>query len=199
METFIPKTFELGELVGISSKNIEEHLKLYKGYVTNTNLIFNKLHELKSDPEENAYVLAELQRRLGFEFSGMRNHEYYFSSLSGGKKEISKDGELYKKITEDWGSYENFLEHFKFVAMTRGIGWSMLYFDKTSNKLIISWVDEQHIGHLAGASLVLCLDMWEHAYYLDYIPAEKKNYVEAFFNNLNWSVVENNYKLLITN
>ena len=147
METFTPKTFELGELSGISAKTIEEHLKLYKGYVTNTNLIFNKLAELKSDPEKNAYVLAELQRRLGFEFGGMRNHEYYFSSLSGGKKEINKDGELYKKITEDWGSFENFLAHFKFVALTRGIGWSMLYFDKISNKLIISWIDEQHLGH----------------------------------------------------
>lgn len=197
METFIAKTFELGELEGLSPKSIEEHLKLYKGYVTNTNLIFNKLHELKSDPEKNAYALSELQRRLGFEFGGMRNHEYYFSSLSGGKKEINKDGELYKKISEDWGSFESFLEHFKFVAMTRGIGWAMLYFDKISNKLLISWVDEQHIGHLVGLSPVLCLDMWEHSYYLDYTPAEKKNYVEAFFTNLNWEVIEENYKKAI--
>jgi len=194
METFTPKTFELGELSGISAKTIEEHLKLYKGYVTNTNLIFNKLAELKSDPEKNAYVLAELQRRLGFEFGGMRNHEYYFSSLSGGKKEINKDGELYKKITEDWGSFENFLAHFKFVALTRGIGWSMLYFDKISNKLIISWIDEQHLGHLAGTSLILCLDMWEHSYYLDYVPADKKKYIESFFENLNWQVIEENFK-----
>ena len=194
METFIPKTFELGSLVGISSKNIEEHLKLYKGYVTNTNLIFNKLNELKNDPEKNAYILAELQRRLGFEFGGMRNHEYYFSSLSGGKKEINKEGKLYQKIVKEWESYEKFLEHFKFVATTRGVGWAMLYFDKLSSKLIISWVDEQHIGHLVGLSPILCLDMWEHAYYLDYIPAEKKKYIEAFFSNLNWGVVESNYE-----
>jgi len=194
METFTTKTFELGELKGISPKSIEEHLKLYKGYVTNTNLIFNKLQELKSEPEKNAYVLAELQRRLGFEFGGMRNHEYYFSSLSGGSKEINKEGELYKKINEDWGSFETFLEHFKFVAMTRGIGWSMLYFDKNSNKLIISWLDEQHIGHLAGTAIIIALDMWEHSYYLDYIPSEKKKYIEAFFANLNWEVVENNFK-----
>ena len=194
METFKIKEFNIGELNGISEKTIEEHWKLYKGYVNNTNLIFNKLNELKSDPEKNAYVLAELQRRLGFEFGGMRNHEYYFSSLSGGSKEINKEGELYKKINEDWGSLEIFLEHFKFVAMTRGIGWSMLYFDKVSNKLIISWLDEQHVGHLAGTSIVLALDMWEHSYYLDYTGAEKKKYVEAFFNNLNWEVIEENFK-----
>ena len=193
METFTTKTFDIPKLSGISPKTIEEHLKLYKGYVTNTNLIFNKLKELKGEPEKNAYVLAELQRRLGFEFGGMRNHEYYFSSLSGGSKEINKEGKLYKKITEDWGSFEIFLEHFKFVAMTRGIGWSMLYFDQVSNKLIISWLDEQHIGHLAGTSLILCLDMWEHSYVADYQPSGKKSYVVDFLDNLNWSVAESFY------
>lgn len=193
METFTPKTFELGKLKGISSKTIEEHLKLYKGYVTNINLIFNKLKELKSDPEKNAFLLGELERRIGFEFGGMRNHEYYFSSLSGGSKEINKEGALYKALEKEWGSFENFLAHFKFVATTRGVGWSMLYFDKIGNKLIISWVDEQHIGHLVGASPILCLDMWEHSYYLDYIPSEKKKYIEAFFANLNWEVIESNF------
>lgn len=199
METFKPKEFKIGELKGISPKTIEEHLKLYKGYVNNTNIIFNKLYELKSDPEKNSYLLAETQRRLGFEFGGMRNHEYYFSALSGGAKEIDKEGELYKKLVEDWGSFEMFLGHFKFVAMTRGVGWAMLYFDKTSNKLIITWLDEQHIGHLADCSIILALDMWEHSYYLDYTPAEKKKYIEAFFENLNWEVIENNYQLQMNN
>jgi len=193
METFTIKNFNIGKLEGIGEKNIEEHLKLYKGYVNNSNIIFNKLHELKNDPEKNAVLLAELQRRFGFEFGGVRNHEYYFSSLSGGAKEVNKEGALYKKIVEDWGSFENFLEHFKFVALTRGVGWAMLYFDKLTDKLMITWVDEQHIGHLAGCQIILALDMWEHAYYLDYTPAEKKNYIEAFFKNLNWSVVEENF------
>lgn len=195
METFTTKTFNIPKLTGISEKTIEEHLKLYKGYVTNTNLIFNKLQELKSDPVGNAYILAELQRRLGFEFGGMRNHEYYFSSLSDGSKEINKDGNLYKALEKEWGSFNNFISHFKFVAMTRGIGWAILYHDKQTDKLIISWVDEQHLGHLVGASPILLLDMWEHSYYLDYIPAEKKNYIESFFANLNWSIIESNYGL----
>lgn len=199
METFTPKTFQIGELVGISPKSIEEHLKLYKGYVNNTNAIFNKMQELKNEPEKNAFILGELQRRLGFEFGGMRNHEYYFSSLSGDKKEINTKGALYQKIEKEWGSFDEFMRHFKFVATTRGIGWAILYFDKLSSKLIISWVDEQHMGHLVGASPILCLDMWEHSYYLDYTPAEKKNYIEAFFSNLNWEVVENNYQSLVTN
>lgn len=194
METFKPKIFNIGELKGISSKNIEEHLKLYKGYVTNSNLIFNKLSELKSDPEKNAFVLAELQRRFGFEFDGMRNHEYYFSSLSDGKKDINANRNLSKKIVETWGSFDNFLTHFKFVATTRGIGWTILYYDKMTNMLIISWIDEHHIGQLTGLSPILCLDMWEHAFVYDYPTSEKKKYVEAFFDNLNWNNIEENFK-----
>ncbi len=193
METFTQKTFNIGELKGISAKNIEEHLKLYAGYVKNTNLIFNKLSELKNDPEKNAFLLGELQRRFGFEFDGMRNHEYFFSSLSDGKKEININGNLYQKIEKEWGSFENFLNHFKFVATTRGIGWTILYFDKITDKLIISWIDEHHIGQLTGLSPILCLDMWEHAYVYDYPTSEKKKYIDAFFENVNWEVVEQNF------
>ena len=194
MESFTTKTFNIPKLIGISEKNIEEHLKLYKGYVTNTNLIWNKLSELKSDPEKNAFVLGELQRRFGFEFDGMRNHEYFFASLSDGPKDINQEGSLYKKIEKDWGSFDNFLAHFKFVATTRGIGWTILYFDKLTDKLIITWVDEHHLGQLTGLSPVLCLDMWEHSYVADYQPSGKKQYIEDFFANLNWEVIENNFK-----
>lgn len=194
METFKTKTFQLEELKGISPKNIEEHLKLYKGYVTNANLIFNKISELKDEPEKNAFVLGELQRRFGFEFGGMRNHEYYFASLSGGSKEINEDSKLYGAIKKEWGTFENFLIHFKFVATTRGIGWSILYYDKVYDKLIISWVDEQHIGQLVGLSPIITLDMWEHAYVYDYPTSEKKKYIDAFFDNLNWEVVEENFE-----
>ncbi len=193
METFTLKTFEIPKLKGISEKNIEEHLKLYKGYVNNTNLIFNKLAELKSDPEKNAFVLGELQRRFGFEFDGMRNHEYFFASFIGGPKPIGEDCSLYQAIVKEWGSFENFLGHFKFVATTRGIGWSILYHDKMTDKLIINWVDEHHLGQLTGLSPILCLDMWEHAFVYDYQPSGKKQYIEDFFANLNWQNIEENY------
>lgn len=194
METFIAKEFNIPKLNGISEKTIEEHLKLYKGYVTHTNLVLEKIKELNSD-EKNMGILSGLERRLGFEFGGMRNHEYYFSSLSGGSKELNREGALYKALEKEWGSFDNFFTHFKLVATTRGIGWAILYYDKLNNKLIISWVDEQHIGHLVGASPILLLDMWEHSYYLDYTPAEKKKYIESFFANLNWEVIEENFRL----
>jgi len=192
MEIFTTKKFNIPKLIGISETNIEEHLKLYKGYVSNTNLIFNKINEYKSDSEKNTFILGELQRRLGFEFNGMRNHEYYFRAFEGGPKMIKVSGKLEKLINKEWGSFDKFLEDFKFVALTRGIGWAMLYYDDIYDKLIINWVDEQHIGHLIGLRPILCLDMWEHAYVYDYPTSAKKEYIENFFKNINWEIIENN-------
>jgi len=192
MQTFTPKTFNLKELKGISAKNIEEHLKLYGGYVKNTNFILEKIEELRKD-EANAYLLTELQRRFAFEFGGMRNHEYYFSSLSNGSAPLPENSELKKAIVKDFGSFENWLTVFKGLAMTKGVGWAMLSYDKKTGQLLNHWVDEQHIGHLVSTSPILALDMWEHAYVYDYPTSEKKKYIEAYFENLNWEAVEKNF------
>ena len=201
MSNFEQKTFNLGELKGISAKNIEEHLKLYAGYVKNTNIILQKIEELRKDESpsttlgtSNAYLLTELQRRFAFEFGGVRNHEYYFSSLSDGHNELPENSELKRAIAQSFGSFENWLNVFKGLAMTKGIGWAMLSYDKQTGQLLNHWVDEQHIGHLVSTSPILCLDMWEHAYVYDYPTSEKKKYIDAFFENLNWNVIEKNFK-----
>ncbi len=190
---FKEKTFNIGELKGISSKNIEEHLKLYAGYVKNSNLVISKIEELAQDSEKNAYPLGEVQRRFGFEYNGMRNHEVYFESLSGGASTLNPEGELAKSIAYLWGSYDKWLAQFKAIAMTRGIGWAMLYLDRKEHRLLNTWVDEQHLGQLQDCTLVLALDMWEHSYVADYQPSGKKQYIEDFFANLNWSKVEENF------
>ena len=189
MKQFTPKTFTLPNLKGISAKTIEEHLKLYAGYVKNSNLIIEKIAELKQDPDKNAYMLGEINRRFGFEYNGMRNHEVYFDSLEGGPTTLS-DGPLMKLIIETWGSYDAWLAEFKAITLTRGIGWAMLYHDRKENRLLNAWVDEQHLGQLQDCTLVLALDMWEHSYVADYQPSGKKNYVEDFFVNLNWAKAE---------
>lgn len=194
METFKEKTFDIGELNGISAKNIEEHLKLYKGYVNNSNLVLNKIKEYEKSPTENAYVLSELHRRFAFEFGGIRNHEVYFASLSGGSKGLTNESNLKRAIAQSELDFETWLESFKALAMTRGVGWAMLYYDKQDGNLLTQWVDEQHIGHLVGLTPILALDMWEHAFVYDYATSEKKKYVEAFFKNLNWEVIEENFK-----
>ena len=192
MHKYEEQKFSIPELEGISKRTIEEHLKLYAGYVKHTNLIADKIEEYRSDSEKNAYVIGELQRRLGFEFNGMRNHEYYFKSLENGSFPIS-DGDLKKAIMTEFGSYETWLATFKAIGMTRGIGWAILYYDPDVKKLVHAWIEEQHLGQLNGLRYILGLDMWEHSYMLDYAPSEKKKYVDAFFANLNWKVIEDNY------
>jgi Fe-Mn family superoxide dismutase len=193
MKKFEEKKFNIGALVGLSADSVAEHMKLYSGYVKHANLIIEKIAELSADSEKNAYALGELQRRFGFEFDGMRNHEYYFAHLEGGAQALDANSALKKAIEEEWGSFDAWLARFKAIAMTRGIGWAIMYYDTQTKRLVNAWIDEQHLGHLTGLSPVLALDMWEHSFVADYKPSGKKNYVEDFFANLNWQTVEANF------
>lgn len=206
MYKYAEQKFNIPELKGISRKTIEEHVKLYAGYVKNANLINEKISEFAKDGEKHSCVLSELQRRFSFEFNGMRNHEHYFRCLEAGPRPANPALELANKIPDgalkiaiekdfsDFGDFDGWLKTFKAIAMTRGIGWAMLYYDPHAKKLTHAWVDEQHLGQLNGSWLILGLDMWEHSYLFDYVPADKKKYIEAFFENLNWQVVEENFE-----
>lgn len=164
------------------------HLGLYQGYVKHVNLIEEKIAELSADVEKNSYAMAELQRRLGFEFCGMRNHEYFFAQFEGGAKSLPA-GTFKELIEAQWGSVDTWKKSFMQIAKARGIGWAMLYYDATSHQLVQTWVDEQHLGQLVDVHIVLALDMWEHSYLMDYPSPDKGKYIDAFFNALNWEVV----------
>ena len=197
MKKFEEIKFNIGELKGISAKNIEEHLKLYAGYVKNTNSILEKIPEYEGYVNEDVfapYVVSELHRRFSFEFNGMRNHEYYFKSLEGEAQSLPENSLLKKAIERQTPSFDIWLDSFKMLAMTRGIGWAVLGYDKKTEQLIQFWVDEQHLGQLNGVNWILGIDMWEHAFIYDYPTSEKKKYIEAFLANLNWKVIEENFK-----
>ncbi len=196
---FTEQKFQIGPLTGISEKTIEEHLKLYAGYVKHANLIMDHGVELSKEAEKYAYELAELQRRFAFEWGGIRNHEVYFSLLEGGATEFTTGSALHKKIIEQWDSLEIFITRMKMTAMTRGVGWAMLYYDRKTDRLLPGWVDEQHLGQLADCSLVFALDMWEHSFVADYQPSGKKQYVEDFFKNVNWSAAEKLFEVAQNN
>lgn len=181
-------TFNIPQLTGISKESIDLHLGLYQGYVKHVNLINDKITAYSHDLDANTYAIAEMQRRLGFEFGGMRNHEYYFAQFEGGRAELV-DGTLKEKIVAQFDSLEAWQTRFTQIAMTRGVGWAMMYHDAHTDQLVLTWVDEQHIGQLADLDIILALDMWEHSYMRDYVPADKKKYVDAFYTNLNWDVV----------
>lgn len=184
--------FNLPVLDGISKEQMEVHLGLYAGYVKHVNLIREKIAELESDREKNSYIIAELRRRFSFEFDGMRMHEYYFESLENGVNSLS-DGMLKKALAEKYGSYEDFIQHFKAVGTSRGVGWTILYWDPKGHTPHVAWVSDHELGVLSGLPILIAMDMWEHAFMVDYKPAEKGSYIDAFLNNLNWSIVEERY------
>ena len=189
---FTPKTFNIPTLKGISAKTIEEHIKLYEGYVKNANGIIEKMSKI--DSTTDAYIAGELFRRFSFEYNGMRNHEVYFASLEGGLAAFDPESNLGKRLVELFGSYEVIIKEFSALVLTRGIGWAVLWYDRKEDKFLASWVDEQHLGQLNGCEMILAIDMWEHSYVADYQPSGKKQYVADFFENLNWKVIEENFK-----
>jgi Fe-Mn family superoxide dismutase len=132
---------------------------------------------------------SELKRRIGFEFNGMRLHEYYFGNL-GGSGVLNKSGKLAKRLAEDFSSYEDWEKDFKATGTMRGIGWVILYQDSETGKLFNQWINEHETGHPAGCNPLLIMDVFEHAYMTDY-GLKRADYIEAFFKNINWNMVEN--------
>lgn len=195
--TYTARSFSLPELVGLSKDQVAVHLGLYEGYVKHTNLILETIQKLRTeDAEGNAFQINELRRRLGFEFDGMRMHEYYFEQLEGGSAPVP-EGALMEKASARYGSWDAFVAHLKEVAGTRGIGWTVVYYDPSVDTLHTAWIDDHQLGQLSGLPIILAIDMWEHAFMVDYKPAEKKSYVEAFLANLNWHVAESRLQSVI--
>ncbi len=187
------REFNLPKLNGISQKQIETHLGLYSGYVTHVNLLREQIAELtETDADKYAYAITETRRRLGFEFSGMRMHEYYFEQFENGSSVQSVT--LDTVLSGKYGSWEGFIKHFKEVGMSRGIGWTVLYLDNVSQTPHTAWVTDHELGHLAGLPILLAMDMWEHAFMVDYTPAEKAKYIDAFLANINWELVATRYE-----
>ncbi|MCH7597774.1 superoxide dismutase [Patescibacteria group bacterium] len=192
--TYTEQTFNIPDLKGLSAKQLEVHLGLYRGYVKHVNLIREKIHELEADKEKNSYPIAELRRRFSFEFDGMRMHEYYFEEFENGAQEIKDASDLKTAVEDKYGGWNGFIDHFTAVGMSRGIGWAVLYWDPKGKTPHTAWVSDHELGTLAGLPILLAMDMWEHAFMVDYLPSEKKEYINAFLSNLNWSVVEERFK-----
>ena len=187
MSTYTAKKWNL-TLEGLSHDQLEQHYKLYEGYVNNTNTLVTKVNEqVKAGATGLTPDLAELRRRFGWEYNGMRLHELYFDNL--GTSTLDAGSDLAKKMTEQWGSFDAWLADFKTVCTMRGVGWAIMYQDPHSGLLQNFWVTEHEQGHPAGFVPVLVMDIWEHAFTVDYKPTERAKYVEAFFKNINWTVV----------
>ena len=190
------KEFDLSNLVGISDKTLETHFGLYAGYVKNTNLLNEQLVELTHKGEASGAnpVYAELSRRLGFEYNGMVLHEWYFDNMSkdanGGANNISTSSDLGRALGENWGDLETWKKDFTAVGGMRGVGWAVTYLDPTTGRLSNHWITLHEDGNIAGFQPIIVMDVWEHAFLLDYKPAERGKYIESFMANVDVSKIE---------
>ena len=186
---FTPKNFpQLFGISGLSDELLKNHFTLYEGYVTNTNKLLEKMTALVEKGEISSSEFAEFKRRFGWEFNGMRLHEYYFENLTKTPKAIDKNSRLYKKMTKDFVSFDKWQSAFREFATMRGIGWGVLYYDELAGRFFNVWINEHDVGHLAGATPILVIDVFEHAYMLDY-GTKKPAYLEAVWQNIDWQAV----------
>lgn len=193
-EPYKAKQFNLSGLNGISDQTLEMHFKLYEGYVKETNRLTEDIRGFLKGGRVDQDALpeySELKRRLGFEYNGMVLHEYYFANLtSGGGSEPVVSSSLRKAAELSFGGYEIWKADFVGVGKMRGVGWAICYQDPYTNQLSNHWITLHETGNVAGFAPILVMDVWEHAYLLDYKPADRGKYIEAFFSNIDWQVVE---------
>jgi Fe-Mn family superoxide dismutase len=190
---YSPKDYsKLIGMPGFSETLLKNHFTLYQGYVANTNKVLDILGLMAADGKTGTPEFAELKRRLGWEFNGMRLHEYYFENL-GGKAALDPAGKLGRKIVEQFGDIESWEKDFRATGAMRGIGWVVLYEDLTNGRLINFWVNEHDVSHPAGCQPLLIMDVFEHAFMIDY-GLKRADYIEAFFKNINWAVVGSRLK-----
>lgn len=193
MHTYAARKFSIPALEGLSQKTIDAHIGLYEGYVKNFNAISKQIAELATtDWDKYVHAISELMRRRGFEFDGMRLHELYFEQFEGGAAPLSDSGPLRAALAQTYAP-AGFPAVFKAIGSMRGPGWAILYYDSTGKELLTAFVEEHQLGHFAGLPILLILDVWEHAFLLDFGTAGKGGYIDAFFKNLNWGVVEKRF------
>ncbi len=188
------KQFNLSGLNGISDQTLEMHFKLYEGYVKETNNLTEKIAEILKDGQvdhEEMPAYSEITRRLGFEYNGMVLHEYYFGNMKAvGAGDPDRNTHFFKATETSFGSYDLWKADFVSIGKMRGVGWAICYEDPTNGNLSNHWITLHEVGNVAGFNPVLVMDVWEHAFLLDYKPAERPKYIEAFFSNIDWDAVE---------
>jgi Fe-Mn family superoxide dismutase len=197
-QVYKARQFPLSGLKGISDQTLEMHFKLYEGYVNETNKLNEKIAEFLKDgsvDQEEVPAYSEITRRRGFEYNGMVLHEYYFENM---KKDGSVDPDtkssFYQAAEKSFGSYKNWKTDFVGVGKMRGVGWAICNLNPANNALSNHWITLHETGNVSGFIPILVMDVWEHAFILDYKPAERPKYIEAFFTNINWDVVNQRLK-----
>ena len=166
------------------------HLKLYQGYVRNANALLQRFKELEDAGKTGSPEYAELKRRFGWEFNGMRLHELYFSNL--GAAPLPADSALRSALAIQFGSFEAWQASFLALSQVRGIGWAVLVYDRPAGRFHNVWLNEHDGGFPAGTTPLLVLDLFEHAYLNDY-QLDRGRYAQVFWAAINWTEVQKRF------
>ena len=181
----------VGNLPGFSPKQIEQHIKLYEGYVKKINEIRAEIEKIPFDERKDKSNFSfgkysELKRREAVPYNGVYLHELYFDNLGGSSGEPKS--ELERAIEASFGSRSNWEEDLRACAEAATGGWVLLTYDRIDGKLHHNQMWEHTIGIMVNQEHLLVLDTWEHAFMIDF-GTDKKSYLTAFLKNVNWNVV----------
>jgi len=174
---------------GFSDQILTDHFTLYEGYVKNTNTLLQATQKLAGEGKGAEPQFAEQRRRLSWEWNGMRLHELYFGNMTRQRREAPKSGDVAKRLSESFGSFDAWAKDFKATGAMRGIGWAAVQWDPVGRRVLDSWIDEHDRGEAAGCPILLVMDVFEHAFMRDY-GLKRADYIEAFFAAIDWTVVE---------
>ena len=172
------------DLPGFSRELMETHLELYRGYVDAAQHLRNVLDSKELGPA----AAAEVRRRFAWEFNGMRLHEIYFDQLRRDGKKLDDLPDLKAAIASDFGSFDAWMDEVREMANTRGIGWVALVQDMETDRLMNVWFDEHDTGILAGCRIVLLIDLFEHAYLVDF-GLDRDAYLDALMDCIDFERV----------
>lgn len=193
-QSYRAKTFDLHGLQGISDRTLEMHFALYEGYVKAANALTREIMEYLKDgtvDQEEMPAYSELTRRLGFEYNGMVLHEYYFGNMrTNASPRPPTDSAFVRRAVDSFGSFDRWKTDFVSVGKIRGVGWAICYQHPSTGRLTNHWISLHEHGNVAGFLPVLVMDVWEHAFLLDYAPSQRGAYIDAFFSNIDWKAVD---------
>ncbi len=182
---------------GLSDQLLNNHFALYQGYVSSLNKMEEFLFARLKDGNTASPEYMEVKRRISWEFNGMALHEYYFENIKKNESALDPESKLSDKIIEDHGSYDMWKKSFKAAASMRGVGWVISCYEPRGNRIYNTWINEHDTGHLCGATPLLVLDVFEHAFMLDY-GIKRADYIEAFFKMIDWDIVAKRFDSAIS-
>jgi superoxide dismutase, Fe-Mn family len=186
--TYQVRSFDLSGVQGLSKKAIDLHLGLYKTYVEQ----LNKLLEQSPQRAAGAAQLAldGYNRRFAYEFNGVALHELFFEQLVGRHRPPRAGGEFLEALHDGYGDFSGWKASVESLAKTRGVGWVLTLRERGRERLHNCWIDLHHLHLAANCDVVFALDLWEHAYMIDFTPAQRTDYVSIILDNVDWNVVE---------